>query len=123
MRCHWRRGGNDFRYLHLAFSRFLPDWPTPLQTETIRILNREAICQPSHFRPLKNVPQKPRQQRDDTSFALKIDATIPARVSAITPLVETVMTAVRQLAKSKELAIETALREALANAIKHGCLR
>ncbi len=31
------------------------------------------------------------------------------------------MSAVRQLAKSKELAIETAVKEALANAIKHGC--
>lgn len=31
------------------------------------------------------------------------------------------MTAVRSHAKSKELEIETALREALANAIKHGC--
>ena len=31
------------------------------------------------------------------------------------------MTAVRRHASSKELAIETALREALANAVKHGC--
>jgi serine/threonine-protein kinase RsbW len=36
-------------------------------------------------------------------------------------LVEAVMAAVRQQAKSKEMEIETALREALANAIKHGC--
>jgi serine/threonine-protein kinase RsbW len=50
-----------------------------------------------------------------------MDVTIPARVSAISPLVEAVMTAVRLHAKSKELAIETALREALANAVKHGC--
>jgi serine/threonine-protein kinase RsbW len=50
-----------------------------------------------------------------------MDVTIPARVSAISPLVETVMTAVRQQARAKELAIETALREALANAVKHGC--
>ena len=71
--------------------------------------------------PAEKRPAKPSQQRDDTSFALKLDVTIPARVSEITPLVETVMIAVRQHAKSKELAIETALREALANAIKHGC--
>jgi len=50
-----------------------------------------------------------------------MEVTIPARVSAISPLVEAVMTAVRQHAKAKELQIETALREALANAVKHGC--
>ena len=56
-----------------------------------------------------------------SGFALKMDVTIPARVSAITPLVESVMTVVRRQAGAKELEIETALREALANAIKHGC--
>jgi serine/threonine-protein kinase RsbW len=50
-----------------------------------------------------------------------MDVTIPARISAISPLVEAVMTAVRHEARAKELEIETALREALANAIKHGC--
>jgi serine/threonine-protein kinase RsbW len=51
-----------------------------------------------------------------------MDVTIPARVAAITPLVESVMDAVRRHSTAKELEIETALREALANAIKHGCL-
>jgi serine/threonine-protein kinase RsbW len=50
-----------------------------------------------------------------------MDVTIPARVSAISPLVEVVMAAVRRQAKAKELEIETALREALANAVEHGC--
>jgi serine/threonine-protein kinase RsbW len=50
-----------------------------------------------------------------------MEVTIPARTSAISPLVDAVMAAVRQQAKSKEMAIETALREALANAVKHGC--
>jgi serine/threonine-protein kinase RsbW len=50
-----------------------------------------------------------------------MEMTIPASVSAITPLVQSVMTVVRQRAAAKELQIETALREALANAIKHGC--
>jgi serine/threonine-protein kinase RsbW len=63
----------------------------------------------------------PRRGRVSGNFALKMEVTIPARVAAISPLVESVMTAVRCLAKSKELAIETALREALANAVKHGC--
>lgn len=50
-----------------------------------------------------------------------MDVTIPARVSSISPLVESVMAVVRQHANAKELEIETALREALANAVKHGC--
>jgi serine/threonine-protein kinase RsbW len=52
---------------------------------------------------------------------MKMDVTIPARTSAISPLVDSVMTVVRQQSAAKELEIETALREALANAIKHGC--
>jgi serine/threonine-protein kinase RsbW len=55
------------------------------------------------------------------SFAMKMEVTIPARISAISPLVDAVMTAVRQQASTREMEIETALREALANAIKHGC--
>jgi serine/threonine-protein kinase RsbW len=50
-----------------------------------------------------------------------MEVTIPARISAISPLVESVMAAIRQQAHTNELAIETALREALANAVKHGC--
>jgi serine/threonine-protein kinase RsbW len=50
-----------------------------------------------------------------------MEVTIPARVEAISPLVEAVMAVVRTQARAKELEIETALREALANAIKHGC--
>ena len=62
-----------------------------------------------------------RHRRASTSFALKMEVTIPARPSAISPLVDAVMTVVRQQARSKVLASETALREALANAVKHGC--
>ena len=64
---------------------------------------------------------RPRRRRAAASFAMKMEVTIPARVTAISPLVDAVMTAVRQRATTKELEIETALREALANAIKHGC--
>lgn len=52
---------------------------------------------------------------------MRMEVTIPARVACISPLVESVMAAVRLRAEGKELEIETALREALANAIKHGC--
>jgi serine/threonine-protein kinase RsbW len=54
-------------------------------------------------------------------FMMKMEVTIPAKVSAISPLVDAVMAVVRQQATAKEMEIETALREALANAIKHGC--
>jgi serine/threonine-protein kinase RsbW len=49
--------------------------------------------------------------------------TIPAAVDAITSVVEDVMEVGEQTEcfKGKELEIETALREALANAIIHGC--
>ncbi len=54
---------------------------------------------------------------------LKMDLIIPAREDAITPLVESVLAASRGVnpKQDKELEIETSLREALANAIKHGC--
>lgn len=73
-----------------------------------------------------HLPAKPRSSGNthvtkQSSFALKMEVTIPARVSAISPLVDAVMTALRHQPTSKELEIETALREALANAIKHGC--
>jgi serine/threonine-protein kinase RsbW len=50
-------------------------------------------------------------------------ATIPADVSAITTVMDEVMDVGEQTEcfKGKELEIETALREALANAIVHGC--
>jgi len=64
---------------------------------------------------------------DDCSLnhacVFKMDLLIPAREDAISPLVESVMAAARSthIGDDKELEIETSLREALANAIKHGC--
>ena len=45
------------------------------------------------------------------------------RLDAISPAVEQVMREVRQMecSKGKEFEIETSLREALANAVRHGC--
>lgn len=71
--------------------------------------------------PAAGHPDAKHHSRAQSSFVLKMDVTIPAQISAISPLVEAVMAAVRQHAPSKEMAIETALREALANAVKHGC--
>lgn len=54
-------------------------------------------------------------------FAYMMDVTIPASAESIDPLVESVLAVVRETGIGKELEIETALREAVANAIKHGC--
>ena len=53
---------------------------------------------------------------------LKMDLTIPAHIDCITPLVETVLFVMAKtgIGVGKELEVETALREALANAITHG---
>jgi serine/threonine-protein kinase RsbW len=58
---------------------------------------------------------------DELSTRLRIE--VPGRVDAITPAVERVMTEARTMecSRGKEFEIETALREALANAIRHGC--
>ena len=54
---------------------------------------------------------------------LHLDLTIPGEVGAIGPVVEKVMWVVGQMgcAQGREFEIETALREALANAVVHGC--
>jgi serine/threonine-protein kinase RsbW len=48
---------------------------------------------------------------------------VPGRLDAISPAVERVMAEAQAMecSKGKEFEIETALREALANAIRHGC--
>jgi serine/threonine-protein kinase RsbW len=50
---------------------------------------------------------------------------IPGEVGAITPAVEAVLSLVERMgcAAGKEFEIETSLREALANAVRHGCER
>jgi len=55
--------------------------------------------------------------------ACKLDVTIPANAKAISGVVDGVMQIAREMkcAENNEYAIELALREALANAIVHGC--
>jgi serine/threonine-protein kinase RsbW len=57
------------------------------------------------------------------SLLLRLDLTVPGQVHAIDPVVDKVMWVVSQMgcAAGKEFEIETAMREALANAITHGC--
>jgi len=54
---------------------------------------------------------------------VRLDLTVAGEVKAITPVVDEVMGMVTQMgcAAGRELEVETTLREALANAIRHGC--
>ena len=55
--------------------------------------------------------------------SMHFDVTLPAQVSAISPVVGWVLRLLSDLdlAEGKEFEIEMALREALANAVLHGC--
>ena len=54
---------------------------------------------------------------------LRLDLTLPADVNEIDPVVQRIMAIVSSMecGSGKEFEIETALREALANAVVHGC--
>lgn len=56
-------------------------------------------------------------------LVLRLELTFVADTKAITPVVDRVMEAAREMscAQGKEFEIEVSLREVLVNAIKHGC--
>ena len=60
---------------------------------------------------------------DGDKLLIRINVTIAADEKAISPVVDGVMAMARQMkcAEGKEFEIEMAMREALANAVKHGC--
>jgi serine/threonine-protein kinase RsbW len=60
---------------------------------------------------------------DEGQKLIQLNLTIPGEVKAIDPVVEKIMWVVEQMkcAEGKEFEVETALREALANAVVHGC--
>jgi serine/threonine-protein kinase RsbW len=60
---------------------------------------------------------------DPETLQVRVRLEIPGRLDAISPAVEQMMAEARQMecSRGKEFEIETALREALANAIRHGC--
>ena len=64
----------------------------------------------------------PTVEFDRSKLMMKIEVTLNADPTAINPVVEGIMEMARKLecAAGKEFEIETALREALANAIVHG---
>jgi serine/threonine-protein kinase RsbW len=65
----------------------------------------------------------PQCEFESDKLIVRLQVTIPADVNSISPVVDGIMQVVRQMAcaAGKEFAVETALREALANAIVHGC--
>jgi serine/threonine-protein kinase RsbW len=60
---------------------------------------------------------------DIQNLIVRLDLTISANVKAIDPAVERIMNLVAEMTcgEGREFEIETAIREALANAIVHGC--
>lgn len=59
---------------------------------------------------------------DATNLKTKLELTLPSKIEAIPPAVERIMRLLRKecRAREHEFAVETALQEALANAILHG---
>jgi len=70
-----------------------------------------------------NVHGLPHCDFDPESLQARVRIEVPGRLDAISPAVEAIMAEARAMecSKGKEFEIETALREALANAIRHGC--
>jgi len=60
---------------------------------------------------------------DPDALQVTLRKQVPGRLEALSPAVEEMMAQARQMecSRGKEFEIETALREALANAIRHGC--
>jgi serine/threonine-protein kinase RsbW len=65
----------------------------------------------------------PRVEFDPHRLETRLRVEVPGSTSAITPAVEGIMDEARTLecSRGKEFEIETSLREALSNAIRHGC--
>ena len=70
-----------------------------------------------------SVRRRPHCDFDPEDLHPRLRIEVAGRLEAISPAVEQVMAEVRSMecSKGKEFEIETALREALANAVRHGC--
>jgi serine/threonine-protein kinase RsbW len=68
-------------------------------------------------------PQWPQCEFDRRDLILRLDLEMAADLSAIDPLLGRLMKLIRDMkcAAGQEFEVETALREALANAVIHGC--
>jgi serine/threonine-protein kinase RsbW len=67
--------------------------------------------------------QLPRCEFENEKLILKLEVTFSASVDSASQVIDRIMGVVRQMncAAGKEFEIETALREALINAVVHGC--
>lgn len=65
----------------------------------------------------------PHCEFDPKKLILRLDTVVDGHPNAVSPLVEGVMEIVRGMgcAEGKDMEVEMALREALANAVVHGC--
>jgi serine/threonine-protein kinase RsbW len=70
-----------------------------------------------------NNSDNPRCEFEGKKLKVQLDITISAHPDSISPVVEAILALAREMkcAVGKELEIETAVRESLANAIRHGC--
>jgi serine/threonine-protein kinase RsbW len=68
-------------------------------------------------------PSLPCVEFDQEGLDPRLDVELPGRFEAISPVVQQVLDVVATMGcgAGREFEIETALREALANAIRHGC--
>lgn len=66
-------------------------------------------------------PQTCQFERD--KLIVRLDITVRAEISSISPVVQAILSITSEMkcASGKEFEVETALREALSNAILHGC--
>lgn len=69
------------------------------------------------------VDTTPKCEFASKNLILRLDATIDGKIESIRPLVDSIMQMVRAMgcAAGKEMQVEIALLEALANAVVHGC--
>ena len=74
---------------------------------------------------MKKEDRTPCFEFDRDRLELRLSVEIPGQIEAISPVVEEVLSVTRRMgcATGKEFEVETALREALANAVRHGCAR
>ena len=70
-----------------------------------------------------SAPARTQPDPDFHDVPARLRVQVPARLDAITPAVERIMAEARGMrcARGKEFEVETSLREALSNAIRHGC--
>jgi serine/threonine-protein kinase RsbW len=68
-------------------------------------------------------PVPSRCEFETKDLLVRLDVALSGEIKCITPVVEDVMGLVKQMgcAAGREIEVETALREALANAVRHGC--